>query len=43
MKDVMILEKAKEEKMLSKSIADTTVQAEMAQVLSPVDLVGRYN
>ncbi len=43
MKDVIILEKAREDKMLSESIADTIVPAELARVSSHVDLVGRYN
>ena len=43
MKDMIILEKAREEEMLSEGIADMTAPAEMAQVLSPVDLAGRYN
>ena len=43
MKEVIILQKAKEEEMLSGSIADTTVLAEMAQVSSFVDLTERYN
>ncbi len=43
MKDVIILEKAREDKMLSESIADTTAPAEVGRVSSPVDLVGRYN
>ena len=43
MKDVIILEKARKKKMLLESIADTTVQAEMAWVLSLIDLARRYN
>ncbi len=44
MKDVIILEKAREEEMLSlEGIADTTAPAEVARVSSPVDLIGRYN
>ncbi len=43
MKDVIISEKAREDKMLSESIADTIAPAEVPRVSSPVDLVGRYN
>ncbi len=43
MKNVIISEKAREEEMLSKGIADTTAPAEVAQVLSLVDLTKRYN
>ena len=43
MKDVIISEKAREEEILSESIADTTTPAELARVLSFVDLAGRYN
>ena len=40
---MIILEKAREEEMLSESIIDTTTPAEVAPVLSPVELVERYN
>ncbi len=43
MKDVIISKKTWEEEILSESIADTTAPAEMAQILSPIDLAGRYN
>ncbi len=43
MKEVIVSDKAKEDKMLSESIADTTVPTKVARVSSPVDLVGRYN
>ena len=43
MKAVIILEKTREEEMLSKNIANTTTPAEVAQVSSLVDLTGRYN
>ncbi len=44
MKDVIILEKAREEEMLSlEGIADTTAPAEVTRVSSLVDLTGRYN
>ena len=43
MKDVIILEKAREEKMLLESIANITALAEVTRVSSPVDLAGRYN
>ena len=43
MKDVIILEKAREKEKLSKGIADTTAPVEIAWVLSLVDLTGRYN
>ncbi len=43
MKDVIISKKARKEEMLSESIADTTVPAEVARVLSHVNLAGRYN
>ncbi len=43
MKDVIISEKAREEEMLSEGIADKIAPAEVARVLSPVDLAGRYN
>ena len=40
MKDVIISEKTKEEKILSEGIAETTAPAEVAQVSNPVDLAG---
>ena len=40
---MIISEKAKEEKILSESIADTTAPAKMAQVLSLVDFAEKYN
>ncbi len=40
---MIISEKAREDKMLSESIVDTTAPVEMAWVSSPIDLVGRYN
>ncbi len=43
MKDVIISEKVREEKTLLEGIADTTAPTEVSQVLSPVDLAGRYN
>ncbi len=43
MKGVIISEKAREEKMLPESITDTTAPAEVARVLTPVDLARRYN
>ena len=43
MKDMIILEKAREKKMLSESTANTTVSAEVAWVLSPINFAGRYN
>ncbi len=43
MKDIIISKKAREDKMLSESIADTIAPAEVARVSSPVDLVRRYN
>ncbi len=43
MKDVIISEKVRKDKMLSGGIADTTAPVEVSQALSPVDLVGRYN
>lgn len=42
MKDVIILEKVREKKKLSKSIIDTTAQAKLAWTLSLVDLARRY-
>ena len=41
MKNIIILEKAWEEKKLSEGIADTTLLAEMAQVSSSIDFAGR--
>ena len=43
MKDVIISQKARKKEMLSKSIANTTAPAKIAQVLSLVDLAERYN
>ncbi len=43
MKDVIISEKVREDKMLPENISDTTALAEVAWVSSPVDLTGRYN
>ena len=43
MKDVIISEKAREEKMQSESIADMTALAKVAWVSSFVDLAERYN
>ncbi len=43
MKDMIISKKAKEKEILLEDIADTTVLAEVAWVLSVVDLAGRYN
>ena len=43
MKDVIILEKAREKKMLLESIANTTAPAKVAQLLSLIDLARRYN
>ena len=43
MKNVIISKNVREEKMLSESIADTTTPAEVARVLSLIDLAGRYN
>ncbi len=44
MKDMIISDKAKEEKILSlEGIADMTVLAEVAQVSSPVNLAEIYN
>ena len=40
---MIISEKAREEEMLSKGIADTTVPAEVAQLLSLLDFARRYN
>ena len=40
---MIILEKAKEEEILSKCIANMTAQAEVAQVLSLIDLLRRFN
>ncbi len=40
---MIVLEKAREDKILSESIADMTVPAEVARVTSPVNLIGRYN
>ena len=42
-KDVIISENVKEEKVLSKSIADTIASAKMAQVSSFSDFARRYN
>ncbi len=42
MKDIIISEKAREEEMLPESIADITAPAEVARVLSPINLAGRY-
>ncbi len=42
MKDVIILEKAKKEEILSKGIVNMTVPAEVAWVSSPIDLARRY-
>ena len=42
-KDVIILKKAQEEKILSEGIADITAPMKIDQVLSLVDLAGRYN
>ncbi len=42
-KDMIILKKAREEKMLSGDIVDTTMPTKVAQTLSPIDLAGRYN
>ncbi len=39
---MIILKKAKEEKMLLRGIADTTVLAEVAQTSSLIDLTRRY-
>ena len=43
MKNVFISEKAKEDEMLSEGIANITASAKLAWVLSPVNLVQRYN
>ena len=43
MKDVIISEKAREEKMLSEGIVDMTALAEIARVSSSVDFAERYN
>ena len=43
MKDVIISEKAREKEMLSKSIVNTITSAEIAWMLSFVDLIKRYN
>ena len=42
MKDEIISEKAREEEILSKGIADMPAPAEMAQLSSFVDLAGRF-
>ena len=42
MKDVIVIEKAREKKRLSKGIADTTAPAVMAWASSLIDLAGRY-
>ena len=42
MKDIIILEEAREKEKLSEGIADTTAQAEVARTWSPVDLAERY-
>lgn len=39
MKDVIISKKVKKKKKLSENPVDTTVLAEIAQILSPIDLV----
>ncbi len=41
MKDIIILEKAREKKLLE-GLADTTAPAEVAQVLNPIDLTWKY-
>ena len=38
-----LFQKKPEKKMLSESIADTTAPADVTQVLSLVNLAGRYN
>ena len=43
MKDMIISTKAKEKEILLKGVADITALVEVAQVLSLVDLAGRYN
>ena len=43
MKDIIILEKTKEKKMLSKGIANTIAPVKVAQVFSPIDFAKRYN
>ncbi len=43
MKDIIILQKAKKEKMLSESIADMTIPVEVAPISNSIDLVWRYN
>ena len=42
MKNIIIEEKFKKKEGLSESITDTIALAEMAQVLSPVDLARKY-
>ena len=42
-KDLIISEKVREEKMLLEGIENTTAPAEVALVSSLVDLTGRYN
>lgn len=43
-KSIIILEKARKEEMLSsEDIANIIVSAKVAQVLSPINFIGRYN
>lgn len=42
MKNVIIAEQARENKKQSEDIIDTTAPAKVGQVLSIIDLVGRY-
>lgn len=39
---MIILEKAREKKELSRGITDTTASAKVAQALSPVNLARKY-
>ncbi len=43
MKDFIILKKVSEEEMLLERIADTIALVKVAQVLSSVNLAGRYD
>ena len=43
MKDMIISEKAKEEKMLSEGIANTSTAVKVARISSFINLAGRYN